>query len=267
MLKKMANLVVLAGLTLVAPLGQAKVYEIKAMVQILPLIDQNTLVVFDIDNTISRPKQTVGSDQWASNQIERFKTMGFDERTAKDKGVAQFAQVQLKTEVQPVEASTPALIQRLQFGHIQVVALTARPLILADRTIEQIQSLGLDLRRTAPLAPLSSNLGSEPTIYKNGIILVGPHNNKGAVLAQFIKSLVRQSISKIVFIDDKVSNVQNVNEALNTFTTPHFELRYAAADPEVKSFNSKIGDFQWKIFIQNGALISDSQAQQIIGAQ
>lgn len=258
------TLILAVSLVVSAQTAQAKSYEIQSMKQILPLIDQNTLVVFDIDNTILQPTQMLGSDQWAMNEISRFKAQGLDDRSAKDKGVAQFAQVQMKTNVQPVEKINPALIRYLQKNRITTFALTARPLVLAHRSDQELQSIGVQMHITAPKAPLQSQLGTDPTVYNKGILLVGPHNNKGTVLANFIKNFVHQPITKIVFIDDKVGNVQNVEEGLKDFSIPHFELRYSAADAYVKAFDSRIGDLQWNIFKQNDAIISDAQALQII---
>ncbi len=173
----------------------------------------------------------------------------------------------MKTLVQPVERMTPALIRYLQKNKVKVLALTARPLTLANRSVEQLSSIGIDLTLTAPSAALKQRLGTEPTLYNKGILLVGPHNNKGTVLAQFIKSNTQQPISKVVFIDDKVGNVQNVDEGLKGFSFPHFELRYSAADAYVKSFNSKIGDLQWYVFQKNKIILSDSEAAKILNGQ
>lgn len=245
--------------------ANAAVYEIKSMSQILPVIDQNTLVVFDIDNTISEPTQTLGSDQWAMNEIARFKAQGLDERTAKDSGVARFAQVQMRTAVKAVEPQTPQLIHYLQNNKVRVLALTARPLNIALRTFQQLMSLGVNLSLTAPQAEVKTQLGTEPVIYYQGVLTVGPHNNKGQVLFNFIKNYVTQPISKIVFVDDKAHNVKDVENGLKPVNVPHFEYRYGAADKKASEFNSKIGDVQWQVFVKTGRVISDAQAQQMLG--
>ena len=245
--------------------ANAAVYEIQTMPQILPTIDKNTLVVFDIDNTILEPTQTIGSDQWGMNEIAKFKTQGLEERTAKDRGVARFAQVQMRTAVQAVERQTPTLIHYLQKNNIRVLALTARPLNITQRTSQQLQSLGLNLSLTAPPANVTTSLGTEPVIYYQGLLIVGPHNNKGQVLFNFIKNYVTAPISKIVFVDDKAHNVKDVEASLQSVTIPPFEYRYAAADKKVASFNTKIGDIQWQVFVKTGKIINDNQALEILG--
>lgn len=263
---KIINLRFLTALVLAlcAIEARAKIYEIKTMAQILPVVDQNTLVVFDIDNTILEPTQTLGSDQWGMSEISRFKTQGYDPRTAKDMGVARFAQVQLKTAVQAVEKITPSLIHHLQKNRVRVLALTARPLNLTLRSVQQLQSLGINLSLTAPQAHITGQLGTEPSQYYQGMLIVGPHNNKGQILYNFIKNYVSGPISKIVFIDDKEHNVKDVDLGLGSMSTPHLEFRYGAADSKVSGFDSRIGDIEWQVFLKIGCILRDDEAIKLL---
>lgn len=240
----------------------AKVVEIKSMSQILPAVSADTLVIFDLDNTIMEPTQTLGSDQWGTHEIARFKSSGLPDRQAKDQGVARFAQVQMKTQVQPVEALTPRLIQQLQMNKVQVLGLTARPLNLTLRGVQQLQSLHVNLAFTAPTLT-TALISAEPSAYSQGVLIVGPHNNKGEVLMNFLKA-ARIKANSIVFVDDKLHNVEDVNQALSRQGLPHIEFRYGAADAKVSSFNPEIGDVQWKIFLQTGKILNDQQASQLI---
>ncbi len=257
----MKKLIMIISLFLAATV-QASTLEIKSMGQVLPLITANTLVIFDLDNTIMEPTQTLGSDQWGMNEIQRFLKAGLPEREAKDQGVGRFAQVQMRTSVQAVEAMTPKLIHYLQKNKIQVMGLTARPLSLTLRSAQQLQSLGVDLAATAPVFN-GALVSADPSAYFRGILLVGPHNNKGTVLMNFLR-LSQVKADRIVFIDDKLSNVQNVETALNGQKLPHVGLRYGAADTKVASFNAAIGDIEWKVFTQTGRVIRDQQAQEIL---
>lgn len=258
------------GLVTVALLFQtlqsdAKIVEIMNMSQILQSITRDTLVVFDLDNTIMEPTQTLGSDQWGTNQIARFVAKGLSEYDAKNQGVGQFAQVQLKTNVQVVETITPKLIQHLQKNNVQVIGLTARPLNLTMRSAQQLQSLGVNLATTAPaLTQIFST--RHPSAYFQGILVVGPHNNKGEVLMGFMNAS-QVKASRIIFVDDKLSNVKNVNDALEKQNRPHVEFRYGAADAKVAAFNTNIGDMQWNIFLQTGRIISDQQALEMLNSR
>src|SRR5262249_25249503 len=101
--------------------AQAKTIEIQQMRQILPAVTANTMVIFDIDNTILRPAQTLGSDQWYGYEVKRLTSTGMPEDRAISIAIAAWMNVQTKTAVLPVEAATPQLIQFLQKNHVPVM--------------------------------------------------------------------------------------------------------------------------------------------------
>ncbi len=244
-------------------LGQlsfAEIRQITHMSEIKQEIDAHTLVIFDIDNTILEPVQTLGSDQWYGSLVKDNLANGLTEDAAIDVAIQLWVDVQNKTKVKAVEASTPALIEELQNSGVRVMALTSRPLNLIDATLRQLKSIGVDLSKTSGLADDLEIPALDKTKTKSGIIFVGPKNNKGLVLGKYIESLSVKP-TKIVFSDDKQKHVTNVELALHSLNIPYIGFRYGAADAEVASFNQEITNLQLKYFLN---ILSNEEAEKML---
>ncbi len=238
----------MTALTLLLPiLAQAKVIESKHYADVLPFMDQQTLLVTDLDNTVIRPNQTIGSDQWGSNIQAKLKAAGVPENLAVDAGVAMFSIVQMKTKVSLVEESTASVLRDSIKKGAKILALTARPLYLMDRTIEELKSVNF------PFTSQSSLDVAAGAKELNGIIFIGPHLKKGEVLKQILANRPEyKAIRRIVFIDDKAHHAQNVDLALADSSYEVTSIRYGAADAWVKSFDEKQAELEWKKFNEVG---------------
>jgi hypothetical protein len=226
---------------------QAKVIESSVYADILPYMDSQTLLVTDLDNTVIKPNQVIGSDQWGSSITARLKAAGVPEDLAIDAGVSMFAVVQMKTEVSLVEASTANVLRQAQQRGARLLGLTARPLYLINRTMSELQSVGFpkNEHRSFDVVP-----GAK---YRDGIIFIGPHLKKGEVLKQVLASNSDlKNIRRVVFIDDKVHHAEGVDAALAGSRYDVISIRYGAADAWVKSFDPVQADLEWKRFNEVG---------------
>lgn len=215
----------------IAQVASAQIVEISQMNDILPSIDSETWVVFDLDNTVMEPAQTLGTDQWYDYMVKK---LGSDEPA-----LAVWSRVQDRTQMIPVEPTTPDLIKNLQQEHIRVFALTARPKDSIPTTITQLKSIGVEFER---------------------VVAVGPGANKGEVLSLEIQKASVMP-AKVVFVDDKAKHVRNVDVALSKLPEiEHLEFRYGAADSRVRSFNKEIADLQLDRFETSDVIISDQEA-------
>ena len=194
--------------------AQAEVHEIKSMKEILSFVDAGTLLVFDIDSTVLNP----------------------------------FA-----LPLAPVEAETPELIRGFQKLGARSMAMTARPFSAVGITETQLTSIDVHFSEK-PVFP-SEHVGIGKAIipcnedlrdvklppppardiilfkYKNGIAYTGD-KNKGRAMVALLKDLDFKP-TKIVFVDDKSKNTNNVNlalEALESGKIEHHEFRYGAMD-------------------------------------
>ncbi len=229
--------------------AHAEIRTISSMQELTPLVDRETILVFDIDNTVLRPTQTFGSDQFFRYIEKGAKDRGMNAAGAKAWALKTATAFQPKSPVVAVEEMTPEMIREYQLSGITVFALTARPAIWTKDTIRQLDGLTVDFSHTAP-----ANLGLQ-----KGIHFQTPGNEKGPDLVKLLAQF-RKHGEKVIFVDDRPSNVESVDKALTAEGIPVLTLRYAAADPWVNSFDSRIAELQWQEFKFNGRFMSDEEA-------
>ncbi len=231
-------------------------------------LKEGTLLVFDLDNTVMRPAQTLGTDQWFEYLVKEYvgelMGAGTPEETAVsqaiDKALLLWNKVQRVTEIQLVEKETADIIQKAQKAKIPVMALTARPSDLIETTQKQLKSNGVDFTINPPYAKDLEFRDQVPAQFTKGVTYIGPKNVKGSALITFLKKIGLQP-KKIVFVDDKVRHVKSVDASTSEAKIPSVCFRYGAADPIVKQFDPKIAGVQLKYF--NG-LLGDAEAQKLL---
>lgn len=209
----------------------------------------DTLIVFDIDNTLATTPTDLGSDQWFTALIHQKITEGHSAAEALQKSLAPYYYVQHHQWLVPIEPETVSTIKTLQNKGITVIALTSRGLYLLYRTLEQLQRLDIDFAKTGPPASIAPFGIHSPALYINGIIFVSMHD-KGAVLAHWLTQLNFHP-HKIVFIDDKLKNIQSVEQAIKKADYPFIGIRYARLDQRVKMFDMHKTEQEYQHLLQH----------------
>src|SRR5436190_19520144 len=103
--------------------------------------DQDTLVIFDIDNTIARYQHDFGSDEWFSYLVNQKINQGYDHLSAVYTvlPLAYYAHFNLSLILTNI--ILPSLIRNLIQQNIHVIGLTSRGIYLAERTHEQLTNI------------------------------------------------------------------------------------------------------------------------------
>jgi phosphoserine phosphatase len=228
---------VVAALLAPAP-ANAETREIHVMKEVVASLDRDTLLVFDVDNTLIEPTGNLGSDQWFYYLVRRLLAAGVAKPEAERRVLALWNDVQWLIRVRPVEKETPAIVAQIQRRGIRTLVLTARAPALALRTRLQLASVGL---RFGGLGADLALAADGAVRYTGGILFVGEGRDKGDHLVQLLRRL-RLAPKKIVFVDDKDHNVRSVVHALGRARIPCLALRYAAADDRVRAFESDVAD-------------------------
>jgi hypothetical protein len=249
-----------AALALPSTAAFAEIREIKTMAEILPAVTADSAVVFDLDNTVMAPLQTIGSDQFFGYLKQEAVSHGMPADQAQKWALQQVTPIAPVVRERPVETSTPRLISALQAKGVPVIALTARPPEWAQGTLRQLNSLGVDFQATAfrPGQETRGPLGS----YTRGIIFMNVGLQKGPVLLAFLKSL-RPNIKSLIFVDDRLPNITSMEEALKGFPITNINFRYGALDALVAAFSPAIAGTEWKCFQTSRRIVSDVWAQRI----
>ena len=237
--------------------------EVARIVEIESAVTPETLVVFDIDNTLLAPAGQLGSDQWFYFIDSLYKLQGMGEKEAGDLAMRVWNEAQRRVTVGPLEPDTVALLARLAARGVPMMALTARTLDIAELTATQLATAGLSLEGRLPGAratriPRAELGAAEDALFAHGVLFVGESNDKGKVLSRFLQmSDLRPA--RVVFVDDKARHVKNVEAALSALGVPSVAFRYGGADARVEQFNavmSEVRDAATARLFLNGVLVS-----------
>ncbi len=251
---------VFLGMTLLnATHADAVILKIKSIEEIADHIRPDTLVVLDLDNTVVEPHQTLGSDEWFGDSIQRNFDEGKPYKEALLHTLNQWSQVQLHAPMKPVEPGTLHLIRNLQRAGNPVLGLTARYQILAERTIEQLRALDLDFLATPIVRDNRDKELDFGLRYHKGIIFVGDQLTKGQAFEKFIDHHQLKP-SHVVFVDDRVEHAESMEQTLISKNIDHTVFRYGFNDHKRKIYRREIADIQWHYFKNEKKLISDLEA-------
>ncbi|MBX3021897.1 MAG: DUF2608 domain-containing protein [Bdellovibrionales bacterium] len=231
-------------LVIIASSALAEIREAGSMQEALASVRSTDFVVFDIDNTILAPTQTIGSDQWFEYKVEQNRHKGMSDNAAIEAAAVDWARVQQITNVELVESITASYIRKMQMEGVTVIALTARSPQVRAITKKQLESLGV--------------------YFTPNNVLFAQGRNKGVVLKEYM-GVMKMQPGRIVFLDDKIKNVQNMDEAFVGASFPNINYRYGGADAKVQAFSPEVAEIQWKYFTNQNILISDDQAEDLLG--
>lgn len=239
----------ITAILLFVNLAHAETVDLNRMDKALRTVDADTVVAFDLDNTVLQAAQTLGTDQFFGFLVKKAAELGLEGDAAIEWALREATPIQPVTKVQAVEQRTPALIADLQERGITVFALTARPAIWTKGTLRQVRSLGVNFKVTAPEFAYDTASG----YVEDGVIFLARGANKGRALV----SLLKEHPKRIIFIDDKLSNVQSVESALSTTSIEHLSVRYGGADARVRAFNEDVAMCEWAEFKATGRFLRD----------
>ena len=246
----------------------AEIIEIQKIDEILPQIEStNTLILFDMDDTLTDSTISLGSGAWRKyirQKIADYETEHGNPWGGIDLHDQLTLYVARKVAVQPVETQLPQVIADLQNKGIPVFVFTARGKNKWYSTdVEGINSLTEQQLTTAGfnfgLTVVPPELQAMNTSYfGNGVIYTSPVK-KGA----FFQELLAQTNycpSKLVFVDDKIDQVVSMDEAAKALGIPFVGFWYTRAETEHKNFDPIVATIQLKQLLEQGKVMGEAEA-------
>lgn len=211
------------------------IVESSTVETVLEYIDgRNTLVIFDLDNTLMHPYGELGSDEWFSYLLTEKMKEGFTLDQACTAILPYYYYAQHYLNAKLTETSVPSLIKNLIDHHIDVIALTARSPYLSEITHEQLERLGIRfLLGSTYIAECVLPL-PYPCLYRYNMLFVS-NNDKGEALRCLLDILGRY-YTKIIFVDDKLKYCYSIETALSDVAEICC-IRYSGCDNLVASFD------------------------------
>lgn len=243
-------------LTIMPSLLTGKIIETDLFGEVINHLSPNTMIFCDLDNTLIEASQQFGSVQWGD--IYRRQLIESGESPEKAEEIVNNLWLQMLSIItmRLVDAEAPGIIQKIQQnGHV-VLGLTARYPEEAQYTHPQLDQVGIYFDNRFSDREFFFHA---PVLYENGILFCGT-NKKSEVLIAFLKQL-NLFPQKIIFIDDKLSHVQDLEHALAPLNIDYVGIRFSKADKRIEEYDHKIVDIQLELF---PPFISDEEAYQLL---
>ena len=238
----------------------SQIIEAEHFSDIVEYVQNDTLVLLDIDDTLLIPVQTLGTDVWFCNRLSYYKE-SFSGSEALDKALAEWEGIRQLTKVKIVEEGTEKIVADLQERGVTVMGLTTQGLALATCTVNQLHSLGIDLVKTAPSKEDHYFINRIGNLYREGILFTSG-TMKGKSLLKLIET-IQYTPKRIVFINDKAAHLKDVEEAVEAVGYEFFGLRYSFSDKRVAEYNPAIAEIQWN-HSTFSHILSDEEAEALI---
>ncbi|MDR1890711.1 MAG: DUF2608 domain-containing protein [Puniceicoccales bacterium] len=228
-------------------------------------ISGDTLVVFDCDEVLTTLSEQVWQAknhdffvEWCNKNVSNF---------SKEMLVEIATSILVSSKNLLVNQRMPQLVESLHRRNIKSVVLTAlsmQPIVsvtdpMAWR-ISTLESFGYDFRMFWPSLPDKHfrELGGEyPPAYSSGIICCGNIPKSQSLLAFLAYANITPS--KIIFIDDKMENLEDVKEQCNLKNIKFLGIRYMEAHkivPPIPFCASKV-EYQLSILKEKNIWVSD----------
>jgi hypothetical protein len=203
------------------------IIESKKLADVLNYVDSDTLVMFDVDNTLIEPKTTLGGVPWFDYMMDKFQKQGLSEPEAIEKVYTAWMELQYIISVKPVEEQTPLVIKQLHERKVKTMGLTARGFMLAEKTDEQLASVGISLADDTIFQ--EEIIFTQHTGFYKGVLSIQSHTDKGEWVTTFLER-INYSPKKVVFVDDLHKFVVQVESAFIRKNVPFTGIRYGAID-------------------------------------
>ena len=231
----------------------AKIIEVGNFRDVLPHIDDKTLLILDLDNTIMEPDDYLGSDQWFTALMGHFiQKEEMSQGEALSIVLPKYNEAHRTATVHAVEESeegakgTVAIIKYLQTRNIPIIGLTARGGDCMGYALRQLESIGVNLSLTSLHRDrmFKDKFDADaPAVYMSGILFCDGPQNKHKILARYLSNVRSANPdfkmpSKIVFVDDKLKNVTDVERAVADMDMgiEPIGIRYGYLDKKVNDF-------------------------------
>lgn len=246
---------------------QGEIVETHTTADVLPYAKKDTLVLFNISDTLYKPSCTLASHLWRQYFAELARNMSID-CVAADRVIHKVSNLVVKrVPKSATEESTALLIRKLQQRRIPVFAITGKSMAtpyannFGEITYRHLVSLGIDFKRTLPCLTLSK-LDCPLYGFADGIIFT-QKQSKGPAVVAFLQRLPIKC-TKVVMVDNSRRGLESVEAALKENGISFIGLRYGRCDDYPNQFNPDLGTIQFLTFLKNGTLLSDEEALEIL---
>lgn len=252
------------ALALLLPaLLRSEVLETQNIEDVFPHVEQGTIVLLGMTDTITDSSLSLGSKPWRQYLRRNLRPLQ-DLETAGNLHDQWTFYVATSIPLKPVQKEIVEWIDRLQKDEIPVFCLTGRGrsvwyATLVDQvdmlTDLQLNSIGIDLQKSKVPEELKK---VDPRLFHHGVFYTDPYD-KGSFLDKIFYETGYKP-KKVIIVDDKWQELKSVEEKLTQEGIDHLCVLYQKAEKERKNFNPLVALIQLEALLENDFTITDEEA-------
>ena len=265
---------------LVAPacLERSNIHEVKNLIlleQVVPSLDENSLVIFDVDETLIEAENL-----WRSDVNKKAKSIWYPlyqkihkTVSSRDKKRVLFSRMGMALKPMLIDKNVPQIINQIKKQDTKVLALTKFfPGKFGDmknseeHRFQELKKLGIDFSSSFPQyisfeMPELSDKKPAPVFHKG--IVPTSHCTKGETLVGFLNK-INWWPNRIIFIDDKIENLKEVAQIAKEKNIDFLGLHYRAAEDLPCTVDPEVAEFQINYLIKHEQWMGEEQAKEFM---
>ncbi len=230
--------------------------------------DQDTLVVFDVDNVISAPSDLIGRPK--ARAVRRAVFKEYEQKYGKERAIHIHSLYYLRASEEFVEKEIKAIIHGLYVRKVRAIGLTAMGTGKFGN-IDDPMYLRVSRLKEKGIVFAFENLNKrilwdDEAGFESGVIFSGKQS-KGQALQYFLENIADWKPKHIIFIDDNPEYLNSIYSMCSNlgikFTGFHYK---AAIFDQDKNLSPEVAKLQIKTLDEQGVWVSDFEAKKIIEA-
>ncbi len=247
----------------------------------LAMVDQSTLVVFDIDKTLTYEVDAFRQKWFRETAAGKQFWKAVDDYYRSKKQPKEFMHMVESKRMkyfwpdEPVEPITLSVLDMIQKKGAKVIALTACKTgkfgvidCIEEWRFQQLSDVGIDFsgsftEQKIVIETLRDKEGKHPVFYKGVLLSEEDSIDKGPALGALLDRLHFRP-GKVFFFDDKLINVRSVQAEMARRSIPYIGFEYNAAAKLPRSYNPAILERQLDHLKQFDEFISDEAAEHML---
>ncbi|NDD57740.1 MAG: DUF2608 domain-containing protein [Chlamydiae bacterium] len=225
-------------------IASAKIIEIQSFKELPSYVNEKTLLLLDIDDTLLIPSHMLGCDEWFNHRIKFYVDQGMDAKLSLEKTLGEWEAIRHLSNMEIVEKGTESILQDLQKDGFTVMGLTTQGVGLSHCTINHLLQNQIELFSSAPFKePFYFEQKNRGVLFRKGVLFTAG-TDKGICLFKLCDHFgyVPQ---KIVFINDKATHLQEIEAEAAKRGVEFIGLRYGYNDAKKQNFDPKIAEIQF----------------------
>jgi len=245
----------------------AEIIETNEIKVVLEHIENDSMVLFNLTNTLYKPYSTVAEFRWREYFDKRVKEL------VPQPEIHQRITNQIKNTIvtqipkKAVDDFTTKIIADLQEQHVVALGITKKEFSTSFAnnfgyiTHKHLQSLGINFEKTLDYLEVDPLITLPAYTFAHGIIF----SNKKAIgptLLDFLKDLPSKP-HQIIYVDNSLQSLETTQVSLDTLKISFCGLNYGVSELDDQNLDYTLGIIELFALLNENVCLSDAEAFQI----